>query len=132
MPRHIFADEVVYDGRLEALSLVGNDVPNAQAMTQIASIVEILGAIVFLVETKGHTHYLISGILQKHSSYGTVRTATHPQQNSLFRIHSTNIRISEREISSSLEYFSRRAKVYWGFNSKQTSLILLFLTSNQY
>ena len=118
MPRHIFADEVVYDGRLEALALVGYDVPNAQAMPQIASILEILGAIVFLVETKGHTHYLISGILQKHSSYGTVRTATHPQQNSLFRIHSTNIVKGERRKTNLFDFYSEPHPILSKYSDK--------------
>jgi hypothetical protein len=63
MSCHIFAYEVVDNGRLKEFSLVGYYVLNPQATTQVACIVEIVGAIILLVETEGYTHNLVSGIL---------------------------------------------------------------------
>ena len=65
MTSHILADEVVDNGRFEEFALVGNDMPNVELWGQVARIVEILGAVVLLVETEGHTDHLISRILQE-------------------------------------------------------------------
>jgi hypothetical protein len=91
MACHVFVNEVVYNGRLEELSLVGNYVLNAKTMAQITSIVEILGVALLLVETECHTNNLITGILQKQRRHGAIGTSTHPQQDSLLNIHSAKI-----------------------------------------
>lgn len=88
MAGHIFAYEVVDNGRFEEFSLVGNDVLDAQTTAQILRVVEILRAAILLVKAEGYARHFVSGILQQQGRHRAVRTATHSQQNSLFRLHS--------------------------------------------